>query len=285
MVNIAISLVGSNGDTIELTNEFSDYILTTGVAGFGVPPTQVRIQESAGDGGTWRNTKRGIREIDLPIVISGTDRQDLETKLGRLADLLQDISGPTKIVASYSDGTAYELLAHYVAGADATYGEDANSRFVRWVITLQAPQPFWESVTPTNFALSASTGRGLLPNLSKLKLTSAFGFGEVTITNPGSVVTFPLWSLKGPADSVVIERDGVGFTYEAPIALGETITINTQLGTVVDQNGVNKYGNLGPAPKLFSLNRGSQTITVNAPGAGAATMISGNFKPRREVIY
>ena len=285
MVNVNISLLGANGDTIQLTDSFSDYILTTGVAGFGVPPTQVRIQESAGNGGTWRFTKRGIRDIDLPVVITGTDRADLETKLRRLANLLQDTNGPTAIIASYSDGTAYQLLAHYVGGADAVYGEDANKTYARWVLSLQAPQPFWESVDPENFALSTVKNRGLLPQLTKLKLTGGAGFGDVTLNNPGDVLAYPVWSLQGPADSVTVTLAGVGFVYDAPIAADETITIDTFIGTVVDQDGVNKYANLGPAPKLFALRPGLQTATIEAPGATFDTVISGYFKPRREVIH
>ncbi len=285
MVSISISLVGSNGDTIQLTDSFSDYVLTSGVSGFGVPPTQVRIQDSASNGGTWRFTKRGVREIDLPIVVTGSDRQDLETKLRRLSNLLQDINGPTAIIASYSDDTAYQLLAHYVAGADATFGTDANGTFARWVITMQAPQPFWESVTPTEFALADSTGRGLLPALSKLRLTSSSGFGDVLLTNPGDVVAYPVWIIQGPADSVAIELNGVGFTYDALIDDTEVITIDTQTGTVKDQDGVNRYANLAGAPKLFALNPGSQTVSIETLGATSSTLISGYFKPRREVIH
>lgn len=286
MVNVSISLVGSNGDTIQLTDSYSDYILTTGVAGFGVPPTQVRIKESASNGGTWRFTKRGVRDVDLPIVVMGTDRQDLETKLRRLANLLQDIDGPTAIVATYSDGTAYRLLAHYVGGADAVYGEDTNKTYARWVVSLQAPQPFWESLIPENFALSTVKNRGLLPKLSSLKLTGGAGFGQVTFNNPGDVVAYPLWTLKGPMDSVSIYLDGnVGFIYDAPIPESQTITIDTFAGTVIDQDGVNRYANLGPAPKLFALKPGIQSATIEAPGAAFETIVAGSFRPRREVIH
>lgn len=288
MVDISISLIGSNGDTTQLTNGFSDYILTTGVLGFGIPPTQVRIAESASAGGTWRNTKRGVRDIDLPILVSGTDRQDLETKLRRLSNLLQDFNGPTKIRATYSDGSAFELKAHYVGGGDIEYGPESNGKQAKWVISLQAPNPYWESVNPVNYTLQLLAGRGLLKgnvSLTQLRLAGQYGFGDVTLVNPGDVVAYPTWTVTGPATSVTITQNGVGFTYDETVAAGDQIIIDTFSGTVVDQDGVNRYGNLAAAPKLFAINPGTQTVTIAAPGADQDTVIAGNFKPLREVIH
>ena len=288
MVDVSISLIGSNGDTIQLTNEFSDYILTTGVLGFGIPPTQVRIAESASAGGTWRNTKRGVRDIDLPIMVTGTDRQDLENKLRRLSNCLQDINGPTKIRATYTDGTAFELSAHYVGGGDVEYGPESNGKQAKWVISMQAPNPYWESVNPQNFTLQLNDARGLLKgntSLSQLRLSGQYGFGDVTLVNTGDVVAYPTWTITGPVDSVSISQDGVGFTYNDSVAAGDQIIIDTFSGTVTDQDGINRYGNLAAAPKLFAIKPGTQTVTISAPGADATSVIAGNFKPRREVLH
>lgn len=288
MVNVSISLIGSNGDTIQLTNTDSDFILTTGVLGFGIPPTKVRIAESASDGGVWRYTKRGIRDIDLPIAVTGTNRQDVENKLRRLANLLQDIEGPTKIRATYTDGLAYELKAHYVGGGDVAYGPNSNGKLAKWVISMQAPNPFWEAVSPQNFTLNLSANRGLLKgnsSLSELRLSGQYGFGDVTLINPGDVVAFPVWTITGPCDNVSISQDGVGFSYDVPIAAGEQIIIDTAAGTVKDQNGVNKYAGLAPAPKLFAIKPGTQTASIIAFNSTNETVIAGNFKPRREVLH
>ena len=285
MVDVSISLVGANNDTIQLTNSDSSFILRSGVLGFGIPPTQVRISESAGDGGVWRSTKRGIREIDLPISVLGSDRADVEAKLRRLSNLLQDTNGPTRVVATYTDGSAFQLFAHYVGGGDVAYGSDQNGIMANWTISLQAPSPYWESVNPANYLLQLSAGRGLLPQLSKLKLSGQFGFGNVTLINPGDVACFPVWELIGPCDSVAITFNGVGFQYAAPIAAGEIITIDTAAGTVKNQAGVNKYQNLAAAPKLFAIAPGTSTVSVAAPSATNATRVAGYIKPRREVVH
>jgi hypothetical protein len=287
MVDVNISLIGSNGDAIELSNSYSDFVLTSGVLGFGIPPTKVRISESVSAGGVWRNTKRGVRDIDLPVLVTGTNRQDVENKLRRLSNLLQDINGPTRVRATYNDGTAYELAAHYVGGGDVEYGADKGADRAKWVISMQAPNPYWQSVDPENFTLQLSSGRGLLKStsLSKLSLSGSYGFGDVTLLNPGDVIAYPVWVISGPCDSVSISQNGVGFVYDEAIGADETVTVDTFAGTVVNQDGVNKYGNLAPAPKLFPIGTGTQTVTIAAPGAEAGTVIAGNFKPRREVLH
>jgi hypothetical protein len=285
MVDVTISLIGANNDEIVLEDN-GDFVLTTGVTGFGIAPTSVRIDPSAGAGGTWRFSKRGVRDIDLPIAIMGTSRSDVETKLRRLAQLLQDTDGPTKIVANYSDGSSVFLEAHYVGGAETQFGTDANNYYCRWVIQMQAPQPYWATVQAESFTVgSGSTGRGLLPQLTKLKVSSSQALGIVNVNNPGAVPTYPVWTMRGPVDYVTVSNGTVSFTYNAPIADGETITINTESGEVTNQLGVNKYANLGAAPKLFPLPAGLTSLNISGTGATANTVITCFYSPKYEVIH
>jgi len=285
MVDVTISLVGSNGDAIEL-GDSSDFVLTTGTTGFGIAATQVRIDESAGPGGVWRHTKRGVRDLDLPVAVFGTDREDVETKLRRLSRLLQDTNGPTKIVANYSDGKSVFLQAHYVGGAETQFGEDANKTFCKWVIQMQAPKPYWETVALESFQVGAgNTGRGLLPQLSKLKVSSSQSLGAVIVNNPGEVESYPIWTLRGPLDTATISNGTQSFTYGATIASGEIITINTETGLVTDSSNANKYANLGPAPKLFTIQPGTTTLEITGSGSDATTVISCYYSPRYEVVH
>lgn len=285
MVNLALSLIGSNGDTISLADD-GDYVLTVGVTGFGIPATQVRIDPSAADGGTWRHTKRGVRTLDLPIVILGTDRADTETKLRRLARLLQDSSGPTILQANYSDSTSLFLEAHYVGGAETVFGSDANGYFCRWVVQMQAPNPYWRSSVVSSFTVSnGSTGRGLLPELSKLKVSSSQSLGIISVNNAGDVPMFPKFIIEGPINSLEILANGIGYTYTEPIALGDLIIIDHELGTVVDASGTNMYSALGPAPKLFSLPAGYTTVAINGVDTDITTKITCYYSPKYEVIH
>jgi hypothetical protein len=279
MVTIDFSLIGADGDTINLDGGL--YTLETGLKGLGIPAPVLRIDPSAKDGGVYRYSMRDIRELDLPITIA--DSGVVEPHLRRLARMLQ---GPVRLVATYETGQRYELVTYLAGGGETQFGSDATVNFCRWVITLQAPQPFWQSVDPISFSVTAATEtRGLLGNLSKLQVKTSQALGAVVIENSGDVEAPVIWQLEGPADSVAITLGGVGFTYDDVIDTGETITINTDLGTVTDQLGANKYAALAAAPKLFAIPTGSSTVSITAAGASTATKISGFFSPRREVIH
>jgi hypothetical protein len=285
MVDVTISLVGSNGDTITLADN-SDFVLTAGVTGFGIPSTAVRIDDSAGDGGVWRHTKRGVRELDLPLAILGTDRSDVETKLRRLSRLLQTTNGPTKIRADYSNGDSLFLEAHYVGGAETQFGEDANGVFCRWVLQMQAPQPYWQTSTEASFSIgNGSTGRGLLPQLTKLKVSSSQTLGVVTVNNQGDVKIQPRWVVRGPVTSLLISDGTYSFGFTNPIPAGISYTIDTATGEVVDDSGTNAYSKLTAAPKLFGLAPGISNITVTGTDSTPDTQVVCYYSPRYEVIH
>lgn len=287
MVNVTLSLVGANGDEVIFTDA-GDYVLTAGLSGMGIPSTTVRIDDSASDGGVWRFSKRGIREMDLPVVVFGTDRIAVESNLRRLSNLLHDKSGGTVLRATYSTGEVWELTqGHYVAGAETVKGEDANVAWSRWVMTMQFANPFWIRQQAESFSVGVpGTGRSLIPDLAELSVTGSQAIGEIDIENLGDVEAYPVWTFQGPADSVsVTSQSGLSFEYAAAIALGSTITVNTAAGTVVDESGVNQYANLAVAPKLFTLPAGNTAVTVEAVGADSNTLISLYYQPRKEVVH
>ena len=286
--NITISLTGENGDVITFDN--STYVLTIGVRGFGIPTPLLRIDNSAGDGGVFRFSKREVREMDLPIVVLGDDQVGVESRLRRLSNILR---GKVTLTATYTTGESYELETYFNGGAETEFGEDANQSYCRWVVTLKAPQPFWTSVTPETFSVAASTAtRGLLgapdgitATLSALRVKSSQALGSVPIENVGDIDSPVTWVIQGPATSVSISLNGVGFSYASSIEDGETITIDSELGTVKDSAGLNKYASLGTAPKFFFIPAGTSTVSITAEGAETSTSISGFFRPRREVIH
>ena len=284
MVNVNYSLTGANGDTI--TFDYQNYILNPEFAGFGIPPAEVRIEPSAGDGGVFRHTKRGVRTVDLAITILGTDRNDVQTKLRRLSRLLQDTTGATKLNANYTNGETLFLEGHYVGGAESQWGSDAGLVWNRWVVSMQCPNPYWQSTTVDEFVVTTgNTGRGLLPQLVKMQLTSSQVFGVITVDNAGDVPAYPIWFIRGPLDNVRISKNGQNFSFNTAVAAGETITVNTETGEVTDDLGTNRYSILDPAPKLFRVDPGVTSITVEGTNATAASEVRLDYSPLFEVVH
>lgn len=286
MVDVNFSLTGGNGDKITFDNE--NFVLNTGLSGISsIPATQVRIDPSAGNGGVWRNSKRGVRDVDLPITVLGTDREDVESKLRRLARLTQDALGQTVLAAEYSDGSSLTLGLHYVGGAETgAWGSDTGSTWCRWVMSFQAPTPYWESTTVQTFSVtSGNTGRGLLPELSRLKVSSSQALGTVSITNSGDVAAYPVWTITGPITDLTITSGALSFGFNTPLISGQTITVDTETGLVTDDAGANSYAILNAAPKLFAIQPGTSSITVLGTDTTSATRVSCSYALRYEVVH
>lgn len=284
MVELAMSLRGSNGDTISLQGP--DYYLEQGYMGVGLLPVTLRTQPSAGDGSVWRGSRRQSRKLDMPISVLGNGRQDIENKLRRLQRLLSDRVAPPTLRAVYGDGEVYELSVHYTNGAETMYGDQGNFKRARWVLSMVAPSPYWVGDSPVQFlARQDDQEKGLLPELSKLQLSASDVLGEVTVTNTGDVNAFPNFVVTGPATEFSISLGDDEFVYQEEILAEESIAISAEDGTVVGQDGSNKYGNLAPAPRFFTIPTGTSTVVMQATGATPGTLIQGFFLPRREVIF
>ena len=132
---------------------------------------------------------------------------------------------------------------------------------------------------------SGNSGRGMLPQLAKLQLTSSQVYGIITVNNTGDVPAFPTWFVRGPISDVAISYGTQGFSFTEPVADGETITVNTATGKVTDDLGTNRYNILGAAPKLFRVEPGVTSITVNGVAATSAAEVRLDYSPLYEVVH
>lgn len=281
---VSYSLVGSNNDTIVFDNE--TFILEIGMTGFGIAPTSVRIEDSAGDGGVWRHSKRTTRDVDLPITILGSSEADVQEKLRRLNRLTQDTAGPTQLIATYDDATSVALELHYVGGAEGQWGDNENLNFARWVMSFKAPQPFWTSTSSESFSINSGvSGRGLLPQLSKLKVSSSNSLGTIIVSSSADVNSYPIWTITGPITDFTASNGTQSFTLEGTIPSGVTYYVDTEAGTVTNTSGANAYGLLGPAPKLFPIPPGFTSIEVTGADTTSETLIRCDYALRYEVVH
>ena len=282
---LSMTLTG-NGDTISFDD--SNYVPQVGVRGFGIPSPILRIDPSASNGGTFRFSKRDVREIDLPLTILGSSQTDTESKLRRLSNILRN---KAVLAVTYENGEVWTLDVYLAGGGQTQFGSTGNDYFCQWDLILQAPQPFWQSTAPISISIiSDTTTRGLLAgsspkSLAFLRVKTSQAFGSVTVNNTGDVNAPAVWNLKGPSTLATFTLNGVGFTFTDTLSASETITIDCEAGTVIDQTGANRYSGLGTAPKLFSVPPGLQTLTISVTGATSATKVTGYFASRREVLH
>lgn len=278
------TLTGANGDSITFDN--STYVLNPTLTGFGIPPTSVRIDESARDGGTYRYTRRAVRNIDMPVTVLGTSATDVETKLRRLAKLTQDTLGPTTLTALRDDGNLTMEL-HYVGGAELEYGGEAGGiQWARLLLSFQAPNPYWQSADTETFEVTVgNTGRGLLPELTKLRVSSSQAIGLINVNNTSDVPVYPTFQITGPVDGLQVTLNGEGWSFTQNIATGDIYTIDHGAGTVTGIGGVNRYDIFGTTPKFFAFPPGTSSVLVIGTNATTDTVIECSYNLAYEVVH
>jgi hypothetical protein len=281
---VSYSLTGANGDVITFDN--SNYVLNQSLLGFGIPPTLVRIDESARDGGVHRYTRRGVRNIDMPVTVLGTSATDVETKLRRLARLTQDTSGPTVLTAIRGGGNL-TMPVHYVGGAELEYGGDnGGTTWARLVLSFQAPQPYWESDTEQTFSVTTgNTGRGLLPQLSRLRVSSSQALGIINVNNTSDVPVYPSFEVVGPVSDLEVTLNGLGWRFTENVATGDIYTVDHEAATVTGIGDINRYDILDTSPKFFAFPPGVSTVLVTGTGADLNTLIKCTYNLAFEVVH
>lgn len=283
------TLTGANGDVITFDN--TNYVLTPTLNGFGIPPTSVRIDESARDGGVFRNSRKAVRNVDIPVVVLGTSYTDVEAKLRRLSRLVQDQLGPTTLTAlrfdESGDPANLALELHYVGGAELSFGESSGGReWAKLLLSFQAPQPYWQSAVSESFTVTTGqTGRGLLPQLTKLKLSSSQALGVIAVDNTSDVPVFPRYEIVGPVTNLRVSNGTDAWEIDGTIVEGDLLVVDTEAGTVTGIGGVNRYALLKPAPKLFPFQPGQSTINVEGIDANINTLITCSYNLRFEVVH
>jgi hypothetical protein len=263
MSNIVITLTGANGQSIVFNESNQDYVIAQGLTGFGMNDLNVRIDESAGDGGRFISSRTITRTIDMPIYILGSSRADVETKYRTLSKILDNKKGAVTIKATYPDTSQWVIEGFRMGGGDVTYGNDSGITYLYTVIEIRAPYPFWRSLTDKTFS----------------------SMTNYSINNTGDVETYVKWSITGPMSKVTLSNANGTIDYNTSIAVGETLIIDTEKALVYSNTKPNAYGFLDGVPKMFKIPTGTSTITITPVGAGGGSSISGLWNERREVIF
>lgn len=278
------TLTGSNGDVITFDN--SSYVLNPTLVGFGIPPTSVRIDESARYGGVYRYSRRGVRNVDMPVTVLGSSATDVEDKLRRLAKLTQDTAGPTTLTALRDDGNVF-LELHYVGGAELEYGGDSGGyTWAKTLLSFQAPNPYWQSADTESFSVTTgNTGRGLLPQLTKLRVSSSQALGLINVNNTSDVPVYPRFEIVGPVNGLEVSLNGQGWTFTEDVITGDIFTVDHEAATVTGIGEVNRYDILDTSPKFFAFPPGTSSVLVTGTSADANTRIECTYNLAYEVVH
>ncbi|WP_263729954.1 phage tail family protein [Cellulomonas sp. SG140] len=128
-----------------------------------------------------------------------------------------------------------------------------------------------------------ATNRGLLPDLSRLKVSASQMVGSLDLENSGDADAYPVWEVRGPGNHFkAVAPSGDTLEWTGSLLEGQTITINTELGTCVDQTGANRYSELATAPRMWAIPPGVTRAAVQFLDTTAGkSRIAVSWRPRR----
>jgi hypothetical protein len=282
-----VGLILSNGtDVLDLDSYAKTgegVQVTSGVNGLGLPPVSLQYVEGAGDGAVLRGRRVTARDIDLPLMVMGKDRDGLKSWVRRLSLML---AGPCTLSFVESGGEAWTTQVVRAGGGTFSYGQDTiGTTDLFTVVTLRAGDPYFTSNQVTTRTIRKATGRGLLPKLSSLQLTSDQAFGSIMLNNTGTVSAYPVWTIQGPGSTFrAVSPSGEVLQWNGVLQAYDTLTIDTKAGTVRDQRGANRYSELSAAPRFWQVPPGNNSCTAALGGTTSDSLITLSWAPRAWMV-
>ena len=278
--------VDAEGTEHALTDA-AGYRVLYGVGGrWSQPITYVEDQVPMMPGSIMLQPVVGARDVDLPMLITGSSISEVYGRLRNLARWVDGsrADGPGTLKCQAPDGEVRTLTAYGHIEA----GESSQERFLvamRISLTLRCPDPFWyaEDDDSTTFELG-DVGYPFFPFSFPFRVPSSTVLGATTIENVGDVTAWPVWTITGPGQDPVMRNRDTGEMVGVSIELdaGDVLTIDTRPGikTVEDAGGTNYFGSLFANSSLWSLPPGMTNVQIEMSGATAASSVVVSWRPR-----
>jgi len=273
------------GRATVLSDDGKGWVLQPGATGLDMPTYQVYADESPEiDGNFIRQVRAQARTLMLPIaVFSDVSRADFLQRKRNLRRSLNPKLGSGTLTVTETDGTSRSIPARYQSGAEGDESVDSGGmRSQVLALTFTCPSPFWLGEPVHQEFQVAQTGAffPLLP----LRLGDSQVLGDVVITNDGDDVAYPVWTVKGPATSVVLTNvtTGASLTLNHSLGTGDTAVIDTRerVQTVLLNGSTNLWPNIASGSSLWGLEPSDNEVALTLAGATGDSLMSLDFQPR-----
>jgi hypothetical protein len=258
-----------------------------GDRGLDMPPfTMVEDSVPRQAGVRLREVNTGARDVTVLFFLEQGSEDALRTFLRGLARRFDPIRGDGRLRHVAGDGTTRDLVCRYIEGlAGSRVRGEAGPNYRRGALVFRAADPYWydtaqQSQTYTTGTVQAFLSTTFLP----LAIGSDRVFGTQTVTNDGDVEAWPVWTVHGPATSVVLHNTTTGQVIDLPVALtaDQSVVIDTRpfRKTARRNDGANLYGSLTTDSSLWPLPLGGSTVTIEMPGASGDSYVTLNYSRR-----
>lgn len=280
-----VSWTDALGRTTVLSDHENGWILQPGATGFDMPTYQVYADESPEiDGSFIRQVRAQARTLMLPIAIfSDVSRTDFLQRKRDLRRSLNPKLGEGTLTVTETDGTARSIPARYQSGGEGDESVDSGGmRSQILALTFTCPSPFWlGDFVHREFQVAQS---GSFFPLLPLRVKDSQVLGDVIITNDGDDVSYPVWTIRGPATSVLLANitTGTSLTLNQSLTSSDTVVIDTRerIQSALLNGSTNLWPKIASGSSLWGLDPSDNEVTLTLAGADGNTLVTLDFQPR-----
>lgn len=278
-----ISLTTNDGQVLSMPDQQHSF---TVYGSFGAPPTNfITKQGYKQHGETEIGYILGKRTVSLTLHRTpGCTRAQYWANRALLHDFLRpNRNGPLTLTLIQTGGTDRRALT--VRADPGLVLAPDQQREASWnideAVNFVAFDPIWFDPAGITKAVAVAANQNLVfPITFPIVFgTSGLLFTQV-ITYAGSWYEYPTITLTGPYQSAVVTNvtTGVSFFMNVPLVGGAQRIIATRPGSIsiLDQNGVNCFGELGPNSNLVNFNLRPDPEVSKGLQTLICTMIGGN---------
>jgi hypothetical protein len=230
--------------------------VSRGAAGLGAPPVEIADEKLPWHGGTVvRHISTGAARMSLPITI----RQET---MGDLLQVFDDLRGwfdtgdeqrrsPGYLRITRQDDTVRQRLCYYAGGLEGNLDEGAPT-WTTVVVDLYAPDGW-----PTD-------------GETQTEEWDTSDFPNVALMNSGRRDAYPIWTITGPAQGVIIGNTTTDkvWGWGGIVPDGDTLLVDTRPASqrftypVTTGGGVSQYLYMTANSELWHLTPGLNAITL-----------------------
>lgn len=233
-------------------------------------------------GETVAGVKLRARDVDLPLLVTCTNRHDFVEKVRTLVSAFNPDKGEGKLRVGHDRNSARELKCRYIGGLDGdTNGKGWSPSTGMFVLTLRAADPFFYAPAPVREEFVPGTPIAFFP-FFPLVLTQGTVINTGTLNNNGDYTAWPIWTVTGPGTTLTLRNMTTGMVLQAVLSLaaGESLIIDTRPGIKTVLSGsTNYFSTLTSDSTLWGLARGNNNVQVELDGSDLNSRVAVAYYP------
>ncbi|WP_269939008.1 hypothetical protein [Arthrobacter sp. HY1533] len=224
---MVLTWTGWDGSVWQLNAATSGVALLPGVRGFGTPPTTIYSKSSPAVAGSQHlGSSVEERKVFWPLAVWRNTSSAEWIAHDRAFFRTMDTEQPGIWTVRQPNGEARNLRIRYVDDGNKDFDVDPSKYGIEtYGLNFIANQPYWEGAPVRRRFVAASPAPFFSGPI--VTISSGKSLATATVSNPGEVNAFPVWTILGPTTSATVGIGGMSIEVPFTIADGEAAVIDT----------------------------------------------------------